>query len=48
VRREPKLKLIMMVSLRTALAPDEVGARTGRSILGQSLDELIVRLEARR
>jgi hypothetical protein len=43
-----KPKLIMMVPLRTALAPDEVGAWTGRSILGQSCDESTVLLEARR
>jgi len=34
----------MMVSLRAPLAPDEFGAWTGGSILGQSCDESIARL----
>jgi hypothetical protein len=38
-----KPKLFMMVSLRASLAPDELGAWTGRSILGQSRYESIAR-----
>jgi len=36
----------MMVSLRAPLAPDEVGAWTGRSILEQSCYESIARLRS--